>query len=46
MDDIDGVFVDCNAPGPAHGIGPLYLGIGPTYVATLLRFRPRFTQNG
>jgi hypothetical protein len=35
-----------NAPGPAHGLGPLYRGVSPTYVATRLCFRSRFTQNG
>ena len=36
----------CNAPGLAHDTGPLYIEMGPTYVATRLRFRPRFVQNG
>ena len=36
----------CNTPGLANGIGPLYRGVGPTYVATRLRFRHRFAQNG
>jgi hypothetical protein len=33
----------CDALGPAHGIGPLCRGVNPTYIATRLRFRPRFT---
>jgi hypothetical protein len=36
----------CNASDPAHGLGPLYRGVSPTYVATRLCFRPRFAQNG
>ena len=27
-------------------LGPLYRGVGPTYVAIRLRFRSRFAQNG
>jgi hypothetical protein len=32
----------CNTPGSTHGTCPLYRGVGPTYVATRLRFYPRF----
>lgn len=32
----------CNAPDPAHGPGLLCREVGPTYVATHLRFRPHF----
>ena len=35
----------CNTLGLAHGLGPLYRGVDPTYVATRLRFYPRFAQN-